>query len=325
MLHTRFTELVGVERPIMSAPMAMHSAATLAAAVSEAGALGTFGGIHRTEPPEWVTAQVEAIRARTDRPFGVGFINAFLGVAGDHFRAAVAAGSPVIALSFGDPSPWLEEAKAAGAVVVFQAQTLADADRAVELGADVLAAQGTEAGGHTGTASLLPLLAAIAARHPDVPLLAAGGVADGATLAAVLMAGADGAWLGTAFLATPEATEVSDTYKGHIVASDGGDTVLTPVYDIASGLPWPAGIQERVRRDRFTDEWGERQAELREQREAVAARLEAAAAADPDARAVLYGQSAGLVPAIRPAAEVVRTLCDEAEARLRSRPGALLR
>lgn len=325
MLHTRFTELVGIDHPVMSAPMAMHSSANLAAAVSAAGGLGSFGGIHRTEPAAWVTAQIDAVRARTNRPFGVGFITAFLSVAEDHFEAALAARSPVIALSFGDPAPWSTRAKDAGAIVVCQAQTLADADLAVERGADVLVAQGTEAGGHTGTLALLPFLAAVAARHPDVPVLAAGGIGDGSTFAAALVAGADGAWLGTAFLATPEATEVSDTYKQHIVASDGGDTVLTPSYDIVSGLPWPAGVQERVRRDAFTDEWDEREAELRVKRDEVAAAHDAAAAADPEARAVLYGQGAGLVPAVRPAADVIRAVCEDAERILRTRPGSLIR
>ncbi len=324
MLHTRFTELLGIDHPVMSAPMAMHSSANLAAAVSAAGGLGSFGGIHRTEPPAWVTAQVDSIRDRTDRPFGIGFITAFLDFAGGHFEAALAARPPVIALSFGDPGPWSERAKAAGAVVVCQVQTVADADLAVEWGADVLVAQGTEAGGHTGTLSLLPFLAAVTTRHPGLPVLAAGGIGDGATLAAALVAGADGAWLGTAFLATPEATEVSDTYKQLIVASDGGDTVLTPSYDIVSGLPWPDGVQERVRRDAFTDEWHEREAELRLHREEIAATQAAAAAADPEARAVLYGQGAGLVPAVRPAAEVLRAVCDDAERILRTRPGSLV-
>src|SRR5690606_15547568 len=111
--------------------------------------------------------------------------------------------------------------------LVCQVQTFDDAARAVDAGADVLVAQGTEAGGHTGTMGLVPFLAGVVDRYPDVPVLAAGGIADGRTLAAVLMAGADGALVGTAFLATPEAVEIDDAYKQHIVDSDGGDTVLT--------------------------------------------------------------------------------------------------
>ena len=174
---------------------------------------------------------------------------------------------------------------------------------------------------------LLPLLAGVAARYPEVPVLAAGGIGDGRTFAAALIAGAEGAWLGTAFLATHEAVEVQDVHKRLIVDSDGADTVLTKAYDIVSGLPWPASIAERVRGNRFTDEWSGRETELRDRRAEV---VEATSAdrldgpLDPDASEVLYGQSARFVNEIRPAAEVVRTVSEEAEGILRSRPQVLL-
>jgi len=159
-----------------------------------------------------------------------------------------------------------------------------------------------------------------------MPLLAAGGIADGRTLAAALIAGADGAWVGTAFLATDEAVEIHAVHKELIVASDGGDTVLTRAYDIVSGLPWPGGIAERVRRNRFTDEWAGRDVELTTRREEFAAPpgSDPFPPPDPDSDAVLYGQSAAFVPAVRPAAEVLHTMCDDAETLLRSRPGSLL-
>ena len=321
---TRFTEIFGLEYPVMSAPMALHSGGTLAAAVSVAGGLGSFGGIHPSGGPDWIRAESAKVRAATGRPFGVGFITPFLPFAEPLFEAALEEQVPVIALSFSDPRPWCARAKASGARVVCQVQTLADADLAVEAGADVLVAQGTEAGGHTGTMALLPLLAAVVARHSTVPVLAAGGIADGRTLAAALTAGAEGAWLGTAFLATPEAVEVHDLHKQLIVASDGTDTVFTRVYDIASGLPWPETIGERVRRNRFTDEWMGREAELRE-RSAESAPAAGAnpfeAPPDPETSAILYGQSAGLVDGIRPAADVVRGVCDEAERILSGRSG----
>jgi len=296
----------------MSAPMAMHSGGTLAAAVSAAGGLGAFGGIHATEPPSWVEAQAALVRARTHKPFAIGFITAFLELAGGHFDAALAAQPDAIALSFGDPGPWGRRVKEAGIALICQVQTLADAELAMGAGADVLVAQGTEAGGHTGTMAMLPLLAAVADAFPDVPLLAAGGVGDGRTLAAALVAGADGAWLGTAFLATPEAIEIGEDHKESIVRSDGGDTVFTRAYDIASGLPWPAAIGERVRRDAFTDEWTEREAELR------------ASKVQPSGRPVLYGQSAAFVDAIRPAGDVVRSVSADAERVLRARASALV-
>ena len=110
--------------------------------------------------------------------------------------------------------------------------------------------------------NLLPLLVSVIELFPDVPVLAAGGIGSGRALAAVLGAGADGAWVGTAFVATEECVEVNDEYKRLIVASDGEDTVFTRAYDIVSGAPWPTGIGERVRRNAFTDEWHQRDAEV---------------------------------------------------------------
>jgi nitronate monooxygenase len=328
MLRTRFTEMFGLDHPVMSAPMALHSGGTLAAAVSAAGGLGSFGGVHPAKGPEWIQAEIAAIRAATDRPFAVGFITAFLPLFGSPlFEATLAEGPPAVALSFGDPRPRIDQARDAGARVMCQVQNYEDAALAVDAGADILVAQGTEAGGHTGTMSLLPFLAGVVARYPDVPVLAAGGIADGRTLAAALTAGADGAWLGTAFLATPEAVEVHDVHEELIVQSDGADTVFTRAYDIVSGLPWPAGIGERVRRNRFTDEWMEREAELQARREEFAhppGRVPFGQPPEPDTDDVLYGQGAGFVDAVRPAGEVVRRVSGEAEAILRSRPGSLL-
>lgn len=319
--------MFGLTYPVMSAPMALHSGGTLAAAVSDAGGLGSFGGMHPAKGPDWIRAEIATIRSATDRPFAVGFITPFLPFGAGLFEAALAERPAAIALSFADPKPWLDQAKASGARVMCQVQNHEDAALAVDAGADVLVAQGTEAGGHTGTMSLLPFLASVVARYPDVPVLAAGGIADGRTLAGALIAGAEGAWLGTAFLATPEAVEVHDIHKRLIVESDGTDTVFTRAYDIVSGLPWPATIGARVRRNRFTDEWAEREAELRARRQELAQPPEAnpfELPPDPETSAVVYGQSAGFVNAVRPAAEVVRTVTEEAEAILRSRPQSLL-
>jgi nitronate monooxygenase len=279
--------------------------------------------------PEWVRAEITAIRDTTDRPFAVGFITPFISLGAALFDAALAERPPAVVLSFADPQPWLGQAKAAGARVICQVQNHEDADQAVDDGADVLVAQGTEAGGHTGTMGLLPFLSSVTARHPDIPVLAAGGIADGRTLAAVLCAGADGATLGTAFLATSEAVEVHDIHKRLIVESDGTDTVFTRSYDIVSGLPWPAGIGERVRRNRFTDEWADREAELLTRRHELGGPLGSnpfeVPEPDPEISQVLYGQGAGFVDAVRPAADVVRTISERAEAILSSRPPALLR
>lgn len=319
--------MFGLTYPVMAAPMGLHSGGTLAAAVSAAGGLGSFGGTHPSKGPDWIRAEIATIRATTDRPFGVGFITPFLSFTGPLFDATLEERPEVVALSFADPQPWLARARDAGARVMCQVQNYQDAEMAVAAGADVLVAQGTEAGGHTGTMGLLPFLAGVVRRYPDVPVLAAGGIADGRTLAAVLTAGADGAWLGTAFLATPEAVEVHDIHKRLIVESDGSDTVWTRAYDIVSGLPWPATIGTRVRRNRFTDEWSEREATLRERKEEFAPPEHGnpfEAPPDPDTGAILYGQSASFVDAVRPAADVVRAISDEAEEILDSRPRSLL-
>ncbi len=319
--------MFGLTYPVMCAPMAMHSGGTLAAAVSAAGGLGSFGGIHPAKGPDWIREEIAIIRATTDHPFVVGFITPLLPFFTSFLGAALDERPAAVALSFADPPPWIVQVKAAGARVMCQVQNYDDVEMAVAGGADVLVAQGTEAGGHTGTMSLLPFLAGVVDRYPDVPVLAAGGIADGRTLAAALLAGADGAWLGTAFLATPEAVEVHDIHKRLILDSDGTDTVFTQVYDIVSGLPWPPAIGERVRRNRFTGEWSGREAELRSSREEIARTAGSnpfEAPPDPETSAVLYGQSAGFVNAIRPAAEVVRTVSDDAERILRSRPHAIL-
>ncbi len=312
MIRTRFTELFGIEHPVMSAPMGMHSGGTLAAAVSAAGGMGSFGGMHVSAGPEWTREQCALVRSRTDKPYAVGFITPFLPMFEAHLEATIAERPDAIALSFADPAPWAARVKEAGIRLICQVQTLAHADEAMAAGADVLVAQGNEAGGHTGTMGMLPLLAAVATRHPEAPLLAAGGIGNGTTLAAALVAGADGAWLGSAFLATPEAIEVGDAHKQAIVGSDGTDTVFTRAYDIASGFPWPSWIGARMKRNAFTDAWTDREPELR------------ADPIEPEAAPLFYGQSAAFIDSVRPAAEVVQTVSVSAERALRERSQSLL-
>lgn len=324
MLRTRITELLGIDYPVMSSAMAMHTGATLAAAVSNAGGLGGFGAIHATKGPDWVADEIQNIRDATDKPFAVGFITSFIPQFEQAFEATLAAKPPVITLSFGSPQPWLDRAKASGAKVICQVQEIQHAREAVESGADVIAAQGTEAGGHTGTMTLLPLLVSCIEAFPDTPVMAAGGISTGRALAAVLAAGADGALVGTAFLATPECHEIPEEHKQLIVDSDGEDTVLTRVYDLLWGMPWPEGIFERGRRNKITDEWDRREDEIPANRERIAAEVQAAEHDfDPAARDVIYGQSAGGVSAIRPAAEVLHQICNDAERILRERQSLL--
>jgi nitronate monooxygenase len=326
-IRTRFTEAFGLDAPIMSAPMAVVTGATLAGAVSAAGALGTFGGTNPVRGPQWLRDEVSAIRSQTDRTFGVGFITHFLNFNEEFFDAALETGPPVIVLSFAPTSPWIGRARDAGARVICQVQTMDLVRDALEEGADALLVQGHEAGGHTGTMGLLPFLASALEVSGDTPVLAAGGVSSGRALAAVLAAGADGASLGTAFLASREAVDVPDAYKECIVESSGEDTVFTTLYDEARGLHWPRPVGMRLRRTKHTDQWQGREDEIKEHLDDLRAELPEVLDFehfDPEVTTMLYGQSAASVSAVRSASEIVRSLCDDAAALLRNRVPTLL-
>ena len=313
MLHTRFTDLLGLDYPIMSAPMSNHSGGQLAAAVTLAGGLGTFAGTNDFGP-EWLREQIAFVREQTGRPFGVGFLSQLIQHNTTNIEIALEERVPVFIFSFADPDPWLARAKDAGAATICQVQSVELARMAVDAGADLLLAQGNEAGGHTGEMNLLPLLVDLVERFPSVPVLAAGGITTGRALAGAMAAGAEGASLGTALLATPEAVEVPDAFKERIVLSDGQDTTFTRLYDLLGTRPWPEGIAGRVYRNRLVREWDGRDAEILAQREELASDVAAARAAhDPEVSSVYMGQGAGHVNAIRPAAEVVRDICQRAE------------
>ena len=317
MLQTRFTELLGLDYPVMSAPMSNHSGGQLAAAVSVAGGLGAFGGTNDFGP-EWLREQIAHIRSQTGRPFGVGFISQLIEYNTANIEIALEERAPVFIFSFADPDPWVRRAKDAGAVTICQVQSLELAQQSVDAGADVLLAQGNEAGGHTGGINLLPLLVGLVERYPHLPVLAAGGITTGRALAGVMAAGAGGASLGTAMLATPEAVEVPPAFKEQVLMSDGQDTTFTRLYDLLGTRPWPEGIAGRVYRNRLVREWDGRDAEILARREELASDVaQARAGHDTEMSAVYMGQGAGHVNAIRPAADVVRDICTGAEHILR--------
>jgi nitronate monooxygenase len=310
-------ENYGLRYPIVGAPMANHSSASLAAAVTKAGGLGGFGGIS-ANGPDWVREQIRGVRSQTDGPFCAGFITAFIPGFEANFEAALEEKAPLIMLSFGDPRPYAARAKAAGVAVACQVQTLEGARWALEAGSEFIVAQGNEAGGHGGYMNTLPILSMCLELAGDTPVIAAGGIASGRSLAAVLAAGAEGAMLGTALLATPEATEVAEASKQRIVESDGQDTVFSTAWDIVSGAPWPVGVGNRTRRDDLVSRWEGREDELRQRVEEVRVELK-----ERPVEQVLRGQSAGFVGAVRPAVEVIASICDEAEAVLRRRIGEI--
>ena len=318
MMRTRFTEMLGLDYPVMSAPMSNHSGGRLAAAISVAGGLGTFGGSNNFGR-DWFKQQIDFIRGQTDRPFGVGFITHLIESNPANFEIALAERAPVMIFSFADPRPWIGPARDAGAITICQVQTAAAAQLALDAGADVLLAQGNEAGGHTGEMNLLPLLIDLVERYPGVSVLAAGGVTSGRALATVLAAGAEGASLGTALLATPEAVEVPDAFKEQILRSDGGDTAYTRLYDLLGDEPWPAGIAGRVYRNRLVRTWDGQDAEILARREELATDVAAARARhDPEIASVYMGQGVGQVNEIRPAGDRLRQICDDADSILRA-------
>ncbi len=324
MIHTRFTDRLNITQPLMSAPMSNHSGGRLAAAVSRFGGLGSFGGSNDFGP-DWMRQQIAYIRAQTDRPFGVGFITHLIPANPENFYIALEGQAAAVVFSFSDPHPWVDRAKRAGAVTICQVQSWEGAQEAVDAGADVLVAQGNEAGGHTGEMNLLPLLTGLVERFPNLPVLAAGGIATGRALAAVLTAGAEGASVGTALLATPEAVEVPQAFKELIVLADGQDTAYTRLYDLLGNSPWPPGIAGRVYRNRLVQEWDGREAEVMQLREELASDVAAARARhDPEIASVYMGQGASSVNAIRPAAQVLEDICAQAENILQSRPPELL-
>ncbi|MFX3658273.1 MAG: NAD(P)H-dependent flavin oxidoreductase [bacterium] len=324
MIDTSVTRTFGIRYPVMSAPMSLHSGGGLAAAVTRAGGLGLFGA---TNPagPDWLREQIRIARDGCDGgPFGVGFITHLIPVFPELLDAALDEHVPVMAFSFADPAPWTARAKDAGATVICQVQTVAGAEQAVAAGADVLVAQGNEAGGHTGHANLMPLLLRLVRDHPDLPVLAAGGIASPGALAAVLTAGAAGAWIGTALLATPEAEHVSDAYKQRLIGARSEDTRHTSVFDrldeAAFGIPpWPDGIAGRAVVNALVEQWHGRERALAAQLDRVLPDYrEALASRDPSRTAVWAGESVDFVTRIRPVADVLRDICEGAERRLRA-------
>jgi nitronate monooxygenase len=325
-LHTRICDLFGVEHPILNAPMGGGDApGALAAAVSNGGGLGMIGGT-TAGGVEWLRREITAAREGTSRPFGVGVITHLPGAA-ELTRAALDEGARIVAHSFGDPTPHVEPAHAAGALVICQVRSVGEARRAAAAGVDVITAQGTEAGGHTGTTATLALVPAVVDAVSPLPVLAAGGIGDGRGIAAALLLGAEGVWLGTAFLATPEAGIVPG-YKARVLRAGTDDTVLTEVFDLAAGIPWPEGVAGRSIRNRFTDRWHGDESALQawaaDHREELRA-LSAGAAADPDTMPLYAGPAAEFVTRAESATEVVRRLAAEAAAVLATRPAGVLR
>lgn len=309
-LVTTFTELFSIEHPVVSAPMGGAAGGALAAAVSNGGGLGLVGG--GLGDPAWVDRElaIASERAEAGRPWGVGFLS--WSVKAATMERALEYRPSAVMLSFGDPHALAEPVKRAGVTLIIQVTDLAEAYQAIAAGADVIVAQGAEAGGHGGTRATLPFVPAVVDLAAPVPVLAAGGIADGRGLAAALALGAAGALIGTRFLATPEALIAPASVKA-ILDSTGEDTERSRVLDIGRGSAWPARYTGRAVRNAFQDRWRGREEELERDQTALEEYRAALERGDPSAIPVWASEAIDLVTEVTPAADLVGVIARHAE------------
>jgi nitronate monooxygenase len=313
-IRTALTEALGIRHPILLAPMDLVSDARLTAAVSAAGALGLLGGGYGDE--QWLRRELDLLE-RSKARFGVGFITWSLARQPRLLDLALERKPVAVMLSFGDPAPFAEPIKRAGALLICQVQTLVMAKEAAASGADILIAQGAESGGHGVSRGLITLLPEIVdSVGGRIPVVACGGLADGRGLAAGLMLGASGAMFGTRFYASHEAAG-ADAAKERIRAASGDDSLRSIVFDISRRNVWPAPFTGRCLRNPYLERWYGREMDLVRAVEAEAERLaEARRGQDFDVAPVIAGEASGLVREILPARDIVDRIASEAEALL---------
>jgi nitronate monooxygenase len=312
-IRTALTEKFGLEYPVVSAPMGAVAGGRLAAAVSNAGALGLVGGGYGD--PDWMRTELSLVREGTARPWGVGLITWHATQEAVEF--ALSYEPRAFMLSFGDPGPFVPAIKDAGCALICQVQSVEDGRAAKAAGADIVVAQGTEAGGHGAQRSTLPLVPAVVDAVAPTPVLAAGGIADGRSLAAALMLGARGALMGTRFYATEEALGQGRA-KECIVAARGGDTRRTRVFDIVREHAWPEPYTGRAIRNSFMERWDGREDDLTAALdEEIPAFRTAVREGDVETAMVWAGEAVDLISDVAPAAELIRRIGAEAEACLR--------
>jgi nitronate monooxygenase len=318
-LRTAFTDMFSLRHPIALAPMGGASGGAIAAAVSNGGGLGLVGG--GREDLGWLDHELGLAAAGTDKPWGVGFQSWSTEPA--TIDRALAYRPAAVMLSFGDPWLLAPAVRAAGAVLIMQVTDLTEAREALAVGADVIVAQGTEAGGHGGTRSTLPFVPAVVDLAAPTPVLAAGGIADGRGVAAALTLGAAGALIGTRFLTALEAL-VSPSVAKAIIDGSGDDTERSRVSDIARGAPWPAKYGARTFRNSFFDQWRGRENELEADDAARQKYRDAIARGELPPDPIWASEAVDLITEMAPAAEIVAALSAQAEDAL-ARAGQALR
>jgi nitronate monooxygenase len=311
-IDTPLTALLGIGHPILLAPMDLVSGARLTAAVSSAGGFGILGGGYGEKA--WLERETAKLRQSASAPFGIGFITWSLAKQPELLDVALNARPRAIMLSFGDPKPFAPRIKAAGALLICQVQSEDMAQAALDAGADILVAQGTEAGGHGAsrtTLDIVPAIIDLAAGR--VPVVAAGGIGDGRGLAGMIALGADGVLLGTRFYASQEADGAEEA-KRRICAATGGSTTRGIIFDMSRNNVWPAPFTGRCLINDHARRWTGRELELLQNVGAVAAEYAAAkAAGNFDIAAVIAGEAVGLIHDIPPAAEIVDRIVTKAD------------
>jgi nitronate monooxygenase len=310
-LTTPLTRTLGVQHPILLAPMDVVAGARLVRAVSNAGGFGILGGGYGDR--SWLEQESAKLKGFS-AALGIGFITWSLAKRPELLDIALTARPRAIMLSFGDPKPFAPRIKAAGALLICQVQDEDMAGQALDAGADILIAQGTEAGGHGAsrtTLDVVPAIVDLAAGR--VPVVAAGGIADGRGLAAMLMLGASGVLLGTRFYASQEA-DIAEEAKQRVCAASAGGTVRGIIFDLSRNNVWPAPFTGRCLVNDHARRWMGREVELMQNvREVAAEYATAKATGNFDVAAVIAGEAVGLIHDIPPAAEIVHRIAGEAE------------
>ncbi|MDQ3389943.1 MAG: nitronate monooxygenase family protein [Actinomycetota bacterium] len=311
-MRTRLTELLDIEHPVMLAGMGGVSYHELVAAVSEAGGIGTLGA--STMGADTLRAEMARVRESTDKPFGVDLLTALPGQVDDGVDAVIDGGARIYVAGLGVPREVIDKLHDNQILVGSMCGKVRHAESAVASGCDFVVAQGTEAGGHTGTVATMALVPQVVdAVGTDVPVVAAGGLFDGRGLAAALALGADGVWIGTRFIATPEARAVAG-YKDLLVERAEDETVVSRAY---------TGKTCRVLRNEWTQHFDDHPDELAPfpqqiltSMEAGVNHLGAASGTEVDvAREFMpAGQGTGAIRDLVPAGELVMRFVGEAEA-----------
>ncbi len=312
-MRTRLTELLGIEHPVMLAGMGGVSYSPLVSAVSAAGGFGCLGA--STMGNEKMAEEIAAVRAVTDKPFGVDLLTAMPGGMTEQVKIVIDGGATAFVAGLGVPTEVVDLCHRHGLVVVSMCGKVEHAVRAVDAGCDLVVAQGTEAGGHTGQVASFPLVPQIVDAVGDrVPVVAAGGIFDGRGLAAAIALGADGVWVGTRFIATPEARGVLG-YKEKLLASREDQTTVSRAY---------SGKTMRVVRNRYTDYYDAHPEELKKFPEQLAVSYGGGTmhlggdsfteGVDVDRECYPAGQGVGAITDLVPAAELVGRFVAEAEA-----------